>query len=182
MKAKGKVKKQKYSKGERDVDNIFQKKGESVQDALKRIITREHQRIVEKEKQDLTAAPAKIAPIETEEEAKYKGSQGDPVRHNGETLEDICTRILERFDLLFKLTDGAKETLVNTKSCVDGCVYIGKSLVQDAYREIEETARFIEEKFGRIEIDYAMYNQHVPGIRDGQRLGITFESAGKAEK
>jgi hypothetical protein len=117
-----------------------------------------------------------------ENETKYKGSQGESVNYNGETMEDICNRILERFDLLFKLTDGAKETLVNTKSCVEGCVYIGKSLVQDAHREIEETARFIEENFGKIEIDYAMYHQHITGICDGQKLGITFESAGKAEK
>jgi hypothetical protein len=172
MKAKEKVKKQKYSKEERDVDNIFRKKGESTADALKRIITREHQRIVEKGKKNLTADPAKVVPIEKKEEIQVKG-KGDErkyidnscgrereIEHYAMDLIDFLQGILSRFEDLFDVgmnaDDQNKDALVNT----------GIILVNDANREVEEFCDMIKKRIGAIEIDYEM------GKSSNKKLGV----------
>jgi hypothetical protein len=142
MKAKGKVKKQKHSKGG-DVDNIFQKKEESVQDALKRIITREHQQIVEKEKKNLTAAPAKVMAIEKEEPTEDK-----PKTDYSWTMKDFLffdgvAKLQSFFNLFDEDSSGLRE--------------IGETLLRDIWNEIETFCELVEARIGKIEVDRKDY-------------------------
>ncbi|MCX5884604.1 MAG: hypothetical protein NT096_01605 [Proteobacteria bacterium] len=188
MKAKKKVKKQRYSKEERDVDNIFRKKGESPQDALKRIITREHQRIVEKEKKDLTAALAKVVPIEKKEGIQVKGKGEErkyidnscgretEIEYNSREIEDLLAHELWfPIEGLFKLG----EELGMDDEKVFGFMEAGESLLREAKQEAQEICELIEKHVGKIEIDFRDYHS---GIDKQDKLGIALTPVAQAKE
>jgi len=168
MKVREKVKKQGYSKEEREyVDKlltIFRKKGEHTTNSAKGTID-VLLKVPKTKKVDIPAS-AKVAPIEKEEEGKYKNQFGSPEEYTSDNLEEFLYLKFCHLQDLFNLLNMEEDYKV---------IDIGQSLLRDAWCEIEKTCEMIEKQVGKIEVDY-QDSSHIGHI--GRRLlGISITPA-----
>jgi len=102
----------------------------------------------------------------TKEEEKYKSPSGKPIHFFTDSLVELFTKEI------YHLDDFADILNTSEDESLSGTGRVFKDLLKRAHPEMQRKADIVEEHFGEISIDFAMYHQI--GVDPEKFLGVNF--------